>query len=165
MKAVLISIKPGWNNLIELGKKTLEVRKNAPNIPTLFTVYIYETKDNGRGRGAVTSEFVCDCIRCAGIPYPAYQNELDPLLLAESCVRYYDLHRYAYHDDLCFWHISELKIYDEPKELSAFKKACDNDLYCESCAMFRKYEGDCGNAALQMKRPPQSWCYVEEASF
>ena len=33
--------------------------------------------------------------------------------------------------------------------------------YCESCAMYWENNGACGNESLYIKRPPQSWCYVE----
>lgn len=48
------------------------------------------------------------------------------------------------------WHIDNLKIYDEPRELSEFRK----DIECHCCF-------ECRNAKLQ--NPPQSWCYVMEA--
>ena len=46
-KAVLISIRPKWCELIASGKKTIEVRKTAPKIETPFKCYIYCTS-NGR---------------------------------------------------------------------------------------------------------------------
>ena len=78
-KAVLISIRPKWCELIASGKKTIEVRKTAPKIETPFKCYIYCTKE-GRGvgeipyrhfyqsedgpkhflGGTVIGEFVCD---------------------------------------------------------------------------------------------------------
>lgn len=43
MKSVLISIKPKWVEKIEIGEKTIEVRKTAPKeVP--FKAYIYMTK-------------------------------------------------------------------------------------------------------------------------
>ena len=71
------------------------------------------------------------------------------------------------------WHIDNLKIYDKPKELSEFshyipnnkcpKKECGID--CEDCMSYDGEHETC--LALyyshrQIKRPPQSWCYVEE---
>ena len=44
MKAVLISIKPDWCELIANGKKTIEVRKTKPKIKTPFKCYIYCTE-------------------------------------------------------------------------------------------------------------------------
>ena len=43
-KSVLISIQPKWCELIANDKKTIEVRKTKPNIPTPFKCYIYCTK-------------------------------------------------------------------------------------------------------------------------
>ena len=59
------------------------------------------------------------------------------------------------------WHISSLLIYDRPRELTEFRRACPNSWYCESCAMYWENNGTCGNESLYIKRPPQSWCYVE----
>lgn len=44
MKAVLISIQPKWCELIANGRKTIEVRKTRPTMPTPFKCYIYCTK-------------------------------------------------------------------------------------------------------------------------
>ena len=43
-RAVLLSIKPKYCELIASGKKTVEVRKTRPKIPTPFKCYIYCTK-------------------------------------------------------------------------------------------------------------------------
>ena len=43
-KAVLISIRPEWCDLIMRGKKTIEVRKTRPKLETPFKVYIYCAK-------------------------------------------------------------------------------------------------------------------------
>ena len=146
-KSVLISIKPKWCELIAKGKKTLEVRKTRPKLKTPFKVYIYCTQDGRRmtaeervksdyayANGKVICEFVCDEIERVDIPYPAYQDKLDKRYIEQSCVPYKALHRYCYHDDAYFWHISNLKIYDKPREL----------------------------VELGKERPPQSWCYVEQ---
>lgn len=43
MKAVLLSIRPKWCELIASGKKTAEVRKTKPKLDLPFKVYIYCT--------------------------------------------------------------------------------------------------------------------------
>lgn len=43
-KAILMSIRPEWCDLILQGKKTVEVRKTRPKMKTPFKVYIYCTK-------------------------------------------------------------------------------------------------------------------------
>lgn len=50
-KAVMISIKPQWCELIAKKQKTIEVRKTRPKIKTPFKCYIYETKGLYRGNG------------------------------------------------------------------------------------------------------------------
>jgi len=44
MKAVLLSIRPEWCDLIIRGQKTIEVRKTRPKSETPFRVYVYCTK-------------------------------------------------------------------------------------------------------------------------
>jgi predicted transcriptional regulator len=44
MKAILLSIRPEWCDLIVRGKKTIEVRKTRPKLETPFKAYIYCTK-------------------------------------------------------------------------------------------------------------------------
>lgn len=83
----------------------------------------------------------------------------------QSCVRREDIY-FKYSEEgkhyIYGWHISDLKIYDAPRELGEFRRVCVNDLYCESCAMYCKNGGNCGNESLRLKLPPQNWCYVEE---
>lgn len=95
----------------------------------------------------VIGEFVCSSIECFDVPYPAFQSKLEKRIIDESCCTYYQLHRYAYHDALYGWHITDLVIYDRPKELSDF-------------AGLRKTKF--GMEPVSLARPPQSWCYVEE---
>lgn len=166
MKSVLISIQPKWCYLIAHGEKTLEVRESKPKLETPFKVYIYCTKDkNGwfdfgkkeRLDGKVIGEFVCDSIRAFDVPYPAFQREMDKAILDESCLTYYQLHRYAYHDKLYAWHISNLKIFNKPKPLSLFHKVGYTNTK-ESVFGWTVEE----EKSWQINRPPQSWCYVEE---
>lgn len=123
MKSVLISIHPRWCNLIASGKKTIEVRKTYPKLPTPFICYIYCTKERGCANGGkVIGEFVCDLI--------GLHHSTD---IPSSCVPVEELKKYANGKMLARWHISDVKIYDQPRELRDFGK----------------------------KRPPQSWCYVD----
>lgn len=167
-KAVMISVHPGWCSLIATGKKTLEVRKTCPKIPTPFKCYIYATKahphwyDFGRKMnldGKVIGEFVCDSILPFDVPYPAFRDEMDKNILQESCVTYGALHRYAWHDCLFGWHISDLTIYEEPKTLSDFRRPCNHKNDCCTCQRWTRDKLDCRSI---LTRPPQSWCYVEE---
>ena len=175
MKSVLISIHPKWSELIASGKKTVEVRKTRPKIDVPFKCYIYETKgktdlptfidEDGheiyQGRGQVIGEFVCNTIfDLHEAALFAGMDEINKSVIEEySCVDIDELLHYKGNKNKIYgWSISELVIYDKPKELSEFVikgcKGCrDKDTYhCKfHCRMERR-----------IKRPPQSWCYVEK---
>ena len=153
MKSGMLSIKPKWCELIASGRKTIEVRKTRPKLETPFKCYIYCTSVKNLNlqdyvnvhratNGAVDDwsdkvigEFVCDeVLQFYHDDYnsPAYDISDDDL--NRTCLFQEDLYRYASGKTLYGWHVSDLVIYDEPRELSEYK----------------------------IKRPPQSWCYVEE---
>ncbi len=120
-------------------------------------------------RQKVIGEFTCDSIyeletKAPGESYYV-KGEDKPTtnrVARESCLGLADMHRYLQSKTGYGWHISDLVIYEEPKNLDKFRRVCRNDLYCESCAMYRNNGGTCGNDSLRLKCPPQSWCYVEE---
>lgn len=170
-KAVLISIRPKWVEKITSGEKTIEVRNTRPKLKTPFKAYIYCTqpkyphedfistdypKPQFYGGGKVIGEFTCEQF-WVGTP-----RNTNPLFCMAACMDGFDTEKYAKGKMLYGWHISDLRIYDEPRELTEFRRACPNSWYCESCAMYWENNGTCGNEDLYIKRPPQSWCYVEE---
>ena len=150
-KAVLISIRPGWCEKIMSGQKTIEVRKTRPKLNPPFKCYIYKC-----GSGKVIGEFLCDQI----IEDRTYGH--NEKFYRAACMSAYDAAAYAMQSPMYGWHISNLKIYDHPREMSSFRGACKNDWWCESCAMYSERSGTCRNAGLQITRPPQSWRYVKE---
>ena len=189
MKCVMLSIQPKWCELIASGKKTIEVRKTAPKLQTPFMCYIYETKglcdtptfidEDGhisyRGRGQVIGEFVCDRIDRLYIPISTSATPPDKEAVEKAtCLSLDELKKYANGKMFLYGlHISNLKIYDTPKELGEFKTPpCEKpDTYCHKCKYFAKidthecYETSCwGEDGVPLTRPPQSWCYVEELS-
>lgn len=94
------------------------------------------------------------------------ENPGDCELCRESCLSYSEIKNYVglgFHDRPFYaWHIDNLIVYDKPKELEEFyslKKcnSCKTSGY-ESSAC--RYDEDC-KIPVQIKRPPQSWCYVE----
>lgn len=159
MKSVIISIQPQWCELIASGKKTIEVRKSRPKIETPFKCYIYMTQGAFKDLGAysefiyenrmrVIGKFVCDKIEefheyelSPSKKFYEFENARLDLFLKESCLPYNEVCDYRknlpYYKPLYGWHISDLKIYDEPKELGEF----------------RNIKGE------QIKRPFQSWGY------
>ena len=185
-----MSIQPKWCELIASGKKTVEVRKTKPKLDTPFKVYIYCTNNGGslhigcgmygeglelfyhksniaKGdlscvNGKVIGEFVCNCITSlkADNLIQSYYNNTQATCLTDS-----EIMRYANGGKLYYWHISDLVIYDKPKELNRFQKPCIRDCDCGGCknAYYTRDYGFEGCALEEgLKRPPQSWCYVEE---
>lgn len=170
-KSVMISIRPKWCEKIVNGEKTIEVRKTRPKLETPFKCYIYETggfveKDGTMTfmpGGTVIGEFMCDAISRVNICgfWDDSGKQLDNRL-KETCLTPEELCNYLGEKVGYGWHISGLKMYDAPRDLGELRRVCPNDLYCESCAMYRENKGTCGNKSLRFKRPPLSWCYVEE---
>ena len=174
MKSVLISINPRWCELIASGSKTVEVRKTKPKLETPFKVYIYETQgrmetpfidEEGhhifKGRGQVIGEFVCNKITTAEC------GNYCILTRSETQLGGLDLLNYADEKTVYGWHISDLVIYDKPRELSEFKQVKKIRGYHKKDEP--KTEGIniqriLHSSRVEVKyftRPPQSWCYVE----
>lgn len=144
MKAVILSLRPQWCEKIFNGSKTIEVRKSRPSIPTPFKVYVYQTKirfkvrdwqenfqsiiftPNGGaedGNGKVIGSFVCDKVYKIVPDGEYYSNgyDIDDDMLSETCSGRGYLTGYGLGYTLYGWHITDLKIYDKPKELNEFK--------------------------------------------
>ena len=182
-KAVMLSIRPKWVEKIASGEKTIEVRKTRPKLETPFKCYIYCTRDKhlafmqnqtgtnliacmdvdaaipvggAIGNGKVIGEFTCDRI------YRIDKDSTDFVFKAGKLSIYRkaaekkcglrvamtddELHGYLGHCQGYGWHISDLRIYDETRELSEFTGLRNTKF---------------GAEPYDIKRPPQSWCYVE----
>lgn len=155
MKSVLFSInKPHTDHIRSLRKK-VELRTKPPKIDGAYKGFIYETKKFG-GSGKVIGEFTAynesTCRVCIG-------GNLAHLAV-KSQVPWGDILKYSDYGkkDITAISISNLKIYDEPKELSEFIKPCPTPFQCDKCNDLVEHFG-CG---LTITIPPQSWCYVEE---
>ena len=193
MKAVMMRIQPEWCKLIADGKKTIEVRKSKPKLKTPFKVYIYCTKDGdtngyqifvkpknanqfkGICTGTVIGEFVCDHIKKVVTYTPGGIEMIDKVATLEACLTIAEISKYAHGKDVFAWYITDLVVYDEPKELSEFFKEgdCEGGLKCKTCPYSEKgneaagLEDDCiapfdTTKRIPITRPPQSWCYVED---
>lgn len=120
------------------------------------------------GNGKVIGEFTCDRI------YKIDKDSTDFLFKAGGLSVYKqtaeekcglrvamtddELHGYLGHCQGYGWHFIDLCIYDTPRELSEFERPYE----CDKCDA--KWASEC-NACHddgKIKRPPQSWCYVEE---
>ena len=193
MKSVLISIQPKWCERIADGSKTIEVRKTKPKLETPFKVYIYCTKQKvngeillthdkkveGRNRGfrdtgdiplagKVIGEFVCDKIFPISVKYSNPNHHLANKEFPFTCLTDKQIMDYLGNGkDGYGWHISNLVIYDKPRELGEFFRECERP-ECEDCPHLcventpMYYEVWCPyDEKIPITRPPQSWCYVE----
>lgn len=183
----------------------MELSKVKPNIEVPFRCYIYCTMRKAkrpdeileihtpdakihRGNGRVIGEFLCDKIDkysydyCDGV-------DIDDDTILETAMGREDINIRAKGKPLYGWHISKLKIYEEPKPLFEFHKYGAQDMtsvaenlceYCSdtdygghrSCVCPSGYvscEGRfCCEAYEQyldenfsIVSPPKSWIYVE----
>lgn len=136
-------------------------------------------KDYNAQNGKVVAEFTLKNISYWQ-PYwtPEVMHICD--ISEKSCVSIEDLMKYCGDGIIYAWHIDDSKIYDKPKELSQFRKDLDCDDYpcnkggknsdCEYC--YYDYSEGCQACGIDfdgehciykaIKRPPQSWCYVND---
>ena len=212
MKSILISINPKWCEKIASGEKTIEVRKTRPKLEMPFKVYIYCTasniheclmeNENGAkliyasnyktaipvggdiANGKVIGEFVCDRIEEftpseSGVQFKRFKA------LYDTCLSVKEIRAYLNGKVGYGWHISDLVIYDKPRELSEFYisdnaaiqsckhreivgqpeyKTAHNGWIKGSYICNANGEPDwCTKCKVKpITRPPQSWCYVEE---
>ncbi|MGN0599294.1 MAG: ASCH domain-containing protein [Oscillospiraceae bacterium] len=132
--------------------------------------------------GKVIGEFVCDDItlitQVSNMTSNTYEYRavsangtlLSDDIFENSCLSKKEIEKYLDGRKGYAWHISELVIYDKPKELREFYSLCNED--CTNCEMWQyvrvnadEYDMDCSSEIhghKPLKRPPQSWCYVEE---
>lgn len=115
MKAVMLSIKPKYCELIAKGEKTIEVRKSMPKLKTPFKCYIYMTKSNlvgdrkaykDRLAGKVIGEFICNeiqKIKADNLVALYFNNPFN-----ETCVTDLEMRKYANGKNLFLWHISNV---------------------------------------------------------
>lgn len=129
-------------------------------------------KDYNEQNGKVIGEFVCDRVykwECKNrleilesfpIWRASYMLFVDDL--EKTCLTYDDLWKYGKGKPLYGLHISDLKIYDKPKELGEFNRPCSYVGLCFSCdrAKFTS-KGDRICQAM-ITRPPQNYIYVND---
>lgn len=155
---------------IPFYEKSVEIRKTKPKIKTPFVCYIYQTRMKWaytllrtlkldtladallKGLGRVIGEFVCDKIYDIRPHHdiPTFCNQYECGWKSEevnACLSFDELNCYLGGKNGFGWHISNLVIYEKPKELSEFEG-------------LRKTKF--GYEPIKITRPPQSWCYVEE---
>lgn len=127
--------------------------------------------------GKVIGEFICNEVEefhewelSPQGKFADFERERLENFLTAACLSEEEVVRYRenlpYFKPLYGWHISDLKIYDKPKELSKYYRPCSYSGICYSCNRFRpngtlndKPNDFCDE---EITRPPQSYMYVEE---
>ena len=173
MKNILISIKPEWVEKILNGQKTVEIRKTIPKCELPCKVYIYCTKGKDLWmhnkstivlgdtdltsyylNGKVVAEFTLNVVEDFEVCSDDFRWLVEN---TKCCLTIDEVLDYCNGQDLYGWYIDDLIIYDKPKELSEFSvydKTYDNvGAFGWAFPEEQKY--------TPLKRPPQSWCYVE----
>lgn len=173
-KAVIISIRPKWCQMIASGEKTIEVRKNRPKLDTPFKCYIYCTRDKhlafmqnqtgtnliacmdvetaipvggSVGNGKIIGEFICDRISLIAYDGGELSSTTNAAFSPATCLSQTEIIAYIGDKGRCYgWHINGLRIYDEARELSEFTGLRNTRF---------------GAAPYDIKRAPQSWGYVD----
>lgn len=122
------------------------------------------------GNSKVIGEFICAETECFTADYRSDEKQT-ARIAKQACLRIAELIDYQGELPCLYgWHISDLVIYDKPKDLKDFY--FPPDLYCEKqrCGGCPKdqvmgldgdYAFDC-EWQRPIKRPPQSWCYVQD---
>lgn len=128
------------------------------------------------GNGNIVGEFTCDRIyeletkAHGGSYYVRGEDWLTACEVAQqSCLTLKDMHDYLHAQTGYGWHITDLRIYDAPRELGEFWRDCPE--YSELSTNCWTCENVCGggdetdcntDGRRYLRRAPQSWCYVEE---
>ena len=123
------------------------------------------------GNGKVCGEFICDWVDTITYDGGVLSSAKNAAFSPATCLSQTEIVAYIGGNGRCYgWHISNLKIYDAPKELNEFwfppelyceKERCGGCPYDQVADANGEYSFDC-EWKRPLTRPPQSWCYVEE---
>ncbi len=193
---LIIAKAMGWDYPQE---KTVEVRKNYPKSEDWTRIVKLYCSKNKKSfsripkeyqplmkelLGKVVGEFVCykntNLVHVGAMGSSKSElviknsdgsySQLTEKRISKTCLSLQELENYSNGGNLYAWHISDLKIYDKPIELSKFFRKCDM-LHCDNCKHIKylrvnanEFDYDCEYYAglIPITKAPQSWCYVEE---
>lgn len=165
MKDIVASLKPYYYYLIGEGIKKWEVRKNAPKAEDWSRkVNFYMSKDE-KSFAKIPKEFQekyrkhfgkvglrvivdwIDIIECDSNSHLYFS-------LNGTCLSQDEIRNYCNGQDLSAWHIYDKLLWDKPKELSEFRSY--------NVSTYIDEEFGLPMPTHIIKRPFQSWGYVEE---
>lgn len=142
MKSILQALSKDECFRIANGQQTITRVKRVPKTETPFKVYVYMKM--GNVPKTITTK--------DGKTMSIY--EFEPMLLSGRVIMEYICDSVEGNT----LHISDLKIYDTPRELGWFRKPCEYAHESYKC-----YPDNCARCPWNtVTRPPQSWQYVEE---
>lgn len=158
MIGILLPIKPKYVAEILNGRKTIEIRKTMPKCDLPIDVYIYCTKDKkyanliNRGgflTGMVVAKFTLNKVE----EWDIWQEDLEEKLKL-ACLSIKEFDDYSKGQVAYAWHISNLEIFDKPKELYEFEstKQCLVDVIRQTQPILQN---------IRLTKAPQSFCYIE----
>lgn len=184
-KAILINIRSEWVEKILKGEKTIEIRKTAPKCYLPIDVYIYCAKGNRdlymdthhccigfdlRGdtllNGKVVAKFTLEKVSW-------FEDVIKPMSIVEqSYLSASEVHDYTKGCSFYGWHISNLEVFNDPKELSDFGRLLDKGTYSKADYLNDAVWESMNEVTIQQERlmteklfiinkAPQSWQYVE----
>ena len=184
MKAIMISIKPKWCAKIMNGEKTIELRKTMPKCDLPIDVYIYCTKEKWKTKpllsgdivikpnadplnkhnvrllnGKVVAKFTLNKVNKHHI-LPTERilpfNWNVEQKLKQLCLTKEEVMAYGNGEDYqaFLWHISNLEIFDKPKELSEFKHTTHYRRY-------GSFRVEIEEQIVPLTKAPQNYCYIE----
>lgn len=181
MKAIIQSYTPQECKRIANRQQTIKVCKNAPK-DTPFKVYIYCTKDGYAYRcridensklaipelwnGKVIGEYVCEKVdvaevrgRLLGLYNSRFVDASDFSLIVKRCLDNSELSNYGRGKPISCLYISNVKIYDKPKEMKKFGKYVKKqNIIDKGCEVIIENWTE----FVPIRRPPHGWQYVEE---
>jgi hypothetical protein len=128
--------------------------------------------------GLVVAKFTLKTIESVGFDWQTFMETEGEIRkfnftddqIAGLCMSVEEANKYALQNtkkDVQLWHISDLVIFDEPKELGEFnpysperEKYCHEDSDCSGCPFFISLDEEC-KWLKGLTKAPQSWQYVE----
>lgn len=182
---ILASLKPYYYYLIGERKKTIEVRKSPlKNLPQDIAFYMSKDEKSftkipkefqekyRKHFGKIGMRVVCDEVEefhewelSPQGKFADFERERLENFLTAACLSEEEVVRYRenlpYFKPLYGWHMSNLNVYDKPKELSEFYAPCKKPS-CIMCDWEREYDVCACGYKKPLTRPPQSYMFVEE---
>ena len=174
MKSILMSIQPYYAYLEMKGIKTVEMRKTEPKDKEWsgkVKVYVSHNEKSFKRIPKEDREWFTQYV--GKVAYEYVVNKVDLYVpmqknyfignsdFYETCLTDEEINNYGKGKDLYGWHISDLKIYNKPKEVNEFGLFCKDFINCKNISC-RKDTCRCG--FIPIGKAPQNFIYCEDLS-